>query len=130
MTIHHELTILELRGNLTLMGCEKSLTAIKDAMKLKAGPVLVDFKHVDFVDSAGLATLVRLHKITQAVGRRLALCSIPLQLKQLLHLTNMDMFFETFDNRENFYESWLSQFPAEAAVPQQESIPIVTINTD
>ena len=130
MTKHHDLTVLELQGNLVLTRCDTSLNAIKDAIKPKTGAILLDLNNVSFVDSAGLAILVRLHKLTQGMGTRLALCSLSLQMNQLLQLTSMDSFFEIFTNREGFYESWASQFPAEATVPQLDAIPVVTIVAD
>lgn len=124
------LTILELQGNLTLVNNNQSLEAIKNAIKPGTIAVLLDVKQLGFVDSAGLATLVRLYKLTQAMGTRLALCAPPPQLLQLLQMTSMDSFFETFESRENFYESWVSQFPVDASVESLDSLSITTIPTD
>jgi anti-sigma B factor antagonist len=130
MSKNNELTVLELQGNLVLTRCDTSLSAIKSAIKPRTGAILLDLNKVSFVDSAGLAILVRLHKLTQGMGTRLALCSLSSQMNQLLQLTSMDSFFEIFTNREGFYDSWLSQFPAEATVPRLDAIPVVTIVTD
>jgi anti-sigma B factor antagonist len=130
MSKDNDLILLELKGSLVLTHCDTSLNAIKDAIKPKTGAILLDLNHVRFVDSAGLAVLVRLHKLTQGMGTRLALCSLSDQTNQLLQLTSMDSFFEIFTNREDFYASWFNQFPAEAAVPPLHAIPVVTIATD
>lgn len=130
MPKYNDLTVLELKGNLVLTQCDTSLNAIKDAIKPKTGAILLDLNNVSFVDSTGLAILVRLHKLTHGMGTRLALCSLSAQMNQLLQLTSMDSFFEIFTNRERFYESWLRQFPEEATMPQLDAIPVVTIVTE
>lgn len=130
MTIRHQLIILELIGNLNLIRGEATLEAMKNAIKPGTGTILTDFSQVGFVDSAGLATLVRLSKLTQAMGIRLALCALSTQMKQLLQLTGMEPFFDIFESREACYADWISQFPSESSIAELEAVPVTTIMTD
>ncbi|QQE63337.1 hypothetical protein GFS31_00010 [Leptolyngbya sp. BL0902] len=128
--MHQNLLIIELRGSLTLTKTEQSLSQIKQSIKAQTGNLALDLGHISFVDSAGLAVLVRLQKLTDSMGIRMGLCTLPIQVNQLLQLTSMFDFFEVFESREAFYQSWASQFPPGASVPSLEAIPSVTIATE
>ncbi|MEB3272839.1 MAG: STAS domain-containing protein [Prochlorothrix sp.] len=77
--------------------------------------ILLDCANVSFVDSAGLAALVRIAKEAQRQGIRFALCSVKNQMATLLRITSMESVFETFEGREQFYEVLRSEFPEEGA---------------
>lgn len=128
--MHQDLLIIEVSGSLTMAKTEQSLTRIKQSIKAQTGNLLLDLRYLSFVDSAGLAVLVRLQKLTNSMGIRMAICSLPVQVHQLLQLTSMFEFFEVFENREAFYENWASQFPRGAAVPRLETLSQVTVTTE
>jgi hypothetical protein len=60
----------------------------------------------------------------------MALCTLPVQVSQLLQLANMFDFFEVFEDRAEFYRNWSGQFPKGAAVPTLDAIPVVTLKTE
>lgn len=128
--MYQNLVIVELKGTLTLVKTEQSLSQIKQSIKAQTGNLLLDLGQLGFVDSAGLAVLVRIHKLTNSMGIRMALCTLPVQVNQLLHLSGMFDFFEIFDSREDFYQNWSSQFPAGSSFPTLAAIPVVTIATE
>lgn len=128
--MHQNLLIIALSGNLTLVKTEQSLSQIKQSIKAQTGNLLLDLSQLGFVDSAGLAVLVRLQKLTDSMGIRMALCSLPVQINQLLQLSSMVEFFEIFDSRTDFYQAWSSQFPKGSAVPDLAAIPVITIATE
>jgi hypothetical protein len=64
------------------------------------------------------------------MGIRMALCTLPVQVNQLLQLSGMVDFFEIFASREEFYQNWSSQFPAGSSFPTLAAIPVVTIATE
>ncbi|MEB3163029.1 MAG: STAS domain-containing protein [Prochlorothrix sp.] len=78
--------------------------------------ILLDCTTISFVDSAGLAALVRIAKEAQRQGIRFALCSVKNQMATLLRLTSMESVFETFEGRDQFYEVLRSEFPHEASL--------------
>ncbi|MEB3288666.1 MAG: STAS domain-containing protein [Leptolyngbya sp.] len=130
VAMHQDLIIIEISGSLTMAKTEQSLEQIKRSIKAQAGNLLLDLGHLSFVDSAGLAVLVRLQKLTNSMGIRMAICSLPAQIYQLLQLTSMFEFFEVFENREEFYQNWASQFPRGAAVPRLATLPVVSLTTE
>jgi anti-sigma B factor antagonist len=124
------LTILALHGSLTLHNGNQSLEAIKHQIKAPTNIVLIDMGQVDFVDSAGLATLIKLSKFFMECGIRLSLCCIPPQLAQILHLTSTEDLFEIFDSREKFYQSWIEEFPTDASLKPLELMSVVEIKAE
>lgn len=128
--MRQNLLIIELRGSLTLTKTEQSLNQIKQSIKAHTGNLLLDLGYISFVDSAGLAVLVRLQKLTDSMGIRMGLCTLPVQVNQLLQLTSMFDFFEIFESREAFYQNWAGQFPTGASVPSLETLPSVIIATE
>ncbi len=128
--MHQNLLIIELSGSLTLVKTEQSLEQIKHSIKAQVGNLLLDLSHLSFVDSAGLAVLVRLQKLTDSMGIRMAICGLPAQVSQLLQLASMFDFFEVFESRLDFYRTWSDQFPRDATVPKLDFIPVVVLKTE
>ncbi|MEG2566378.1 MAG: STAS domain-containing protein, partial [Acinetobacter sp.] len=60
--------------------------------------VLLDFSHVDFIDSSCLGALVSILKSLNGKGE-LVLCSLNSNIHNLFQLTRMDRIFSIQDNR-------------------------------
>jgi anti-sigma B factor antagonist len=69
--------------------------AVRDALADHAGPVVMDMRGVEFVDSSGLGALVGVLKLRGAAGLGLAGCQPPVM--RVLTLTHMDSVFALFD---------------------------------
>jgi anti-anti-sigma factor len=54
--------VLVLRGEIDLSTAEAVQSSLEELVDDGAGPVIVDLSSVTFLDSSGLAVLVRLHK--------------------------------------------------------------------
>ena len=64
--------------------------------------LLVDMQQVEFMDSAGLMTLVSTLKLARRLNRRLSLCSVLPSIRIILELTQLDGVFEIFADRAVF----------------------------
>ncbi|MGL4381512.1 MAG: STAS domain-containing protein [Vibrio sp.] len=62
--------------------------------------VLLDFSHVDFIDSSCLGALVSILKSLNGKGE-LVLCSLNSNILNLFKLTRMDRIFSIKDNRHD-----------------------------
>ena len=124
------LIIFNLKGDLTLNSKPDTIEVIKRNVQAKTQTVLLDVKDIGFVDSAGLAMLIQLCKFTMEFGMRLALCSVPEQMDQLLQLTSTGSLFEIFETRAAFYEAWKEDFPAEANLKPLSDFPTVDIEAE
>lgn len=64
--------------------------------------VLVDMQKVEFLDSAGLMSLVTAFRLANTLGKRFSICSIVPAVRMVFELTQLDTVFEIFENRNAF----------------------------
>jgi anti-anti-sigma factor len=64
--------------------------------------VLVDMHQVEFLDSAGLMSLVTAFRLANTLGKRFSLCSVVPAVRMVFELTQLDTVFEMFENRNAF----------------------------
>ena len=88
--------LLALRGRLVL-GQEISglRTTVENLLSSGVTGIVLNLEHVDYVDSAGLGTLIEMHRKTKAKGGRLKLCYLGPNLRQALELARLLTIFET-----------------------------------
>jgi anti-sigma B factor antagonist len=81
---------------------ENAATLKEEAREILKGgrDVVLDLASVGFADSEGLSALVALYKTAAMESRRLALCSLRVNLKSLLELTRLHRIFEVYDDAE------------------------------
>src|SRR5438874_4881335 len=62
--------------------------------------IILDMKHVDFIDSTGLGGLVVAHTQLQRAGGSVKLLNVSKRNVQLLILTKLSTVFEMFDDEQ------------------------------
>ena len=58
---------------------------------------LFDLSRVEFMDSKGLAVVVRCYKDAKARGGEVSLCSVPASIQKVLEFTTLDNIFRVGD---------------------------------
>ncbi|HIE92108.1 MAG TPA: anti-sigma factor antagonist [Acidobacteria bacterium] len=91
--------VLELRGRLTLESFGRLKNRVREVVESGTRHVVLDLAAVPYVDSIGVAELVRSHVMLRNVGGRLVLASVPGQLTQLLELTRLDQVVESYPSQ-------------------------------
>lgn len=83
-----EATVLAVSGELDLASCP----TLEEAITRAGGPavLVLDLRSVDFMDSSGLAVLVRAHQRTLDAGQRFGVINGSAQVQRLLTLTGVD----------------------------------------
>jgi anti-sigma B factor antagonist len=64
---------------------------------------VIDLAKVDFMDSAGLVSLVKGLKAAHQSGCRLVLCNVHTPVRLILELTQLDSVFEIFNTYEEIF---------------------------
>jgi anti-anti-sigma factor len=77
---------------------------IKELVEQTINWILIDFKKVTFMDSAGLGGLVLILKTVRSAEGRLFIMEINEQIKMLFELTNMDQVFEIVSSKKELGE--------------------------
>jgi anti-anti-sigma factor len=105
-------TVLEPLGRMVL-GDHPTDTALKDGVtaQLREGrrQFVLDLNQVSQMDTSGLTTLVTVYVAVRKQHGRIALVSPPTRVRELLHVTRLDAFFQVFDSEDDAVESLTRQ---------------------
>jgi anti-anti-sigma factor len=80
-------TVIAIAGELDLASAPQLEEELERAQS--EGPVTLDLRELEFMDSTGLSILVRAHQAAEASGHRLLLVQGPPQVQRLLSLTGV-----------------------------------------
>jgi anti-sigma B factor antagonist len=99
--------VLSLDGRLVL-GKESSgfRSTIENLLSSGAKKIVINLEHANYIDSAGLGSLIEAHRTTKAKGGRVALCSLGKNFKQALEYARLLPVFETFPTEAAAVESF------------------------
>jgi anti-sigma B factor antagonist len=93
------ITILDLRGRLVQGHACTDLRERIDALRTQQiKNVILNFKHVDFIDSSGLGMLVAVHSLLQQDGGDAMLLNLHKRSLELLILTKLSTVFKIYDD--------------------------------
>lgn len=108
MRVDGTLTVLEPLGRMVL-GDHPTTNALKDrvAAQLREGcrQFVLDLNQVSQMDTSGLTTLVAVYIAVRKQQGRIALVSPPKRVRELLHVTRLDAFFQVFDSEDDAVEN-------------------------
>lgn len=63
--------------------------------------ILVDLKHLPYLDSTGLGRLIRAHSAVRQAGGRVRLCNVSPKIMELLKLTRLDTVLDIYTSEED-----------------------------
>ncbi len=101
------IVILELRGRL-VVGSESTdfRAKITQLISTDQTSIILDMKHLDFIDSTGLGTLVIAHTQLQRADGAVKLLNLSKRNIQLLVLTKLSTIFEMFNDEQTAINSF------------------------
>lgn len=86
--------VLELSGELDVIGSSTLAGEIETILAERPERLVVDLAELEFLDSAGLATLVHGHNAAEAAGVEFVLASPTRQCSELLEITSLRPIFK------------------------------------
>jgi anti-sigma B factor antagonist len=99
--IQNDINIYRLKGSLdsnTSQGFEQKLfQAISEGAK----NMVVDFKDIDYISSAGLRVILKAFKALQREDGRIILCSMQKYVREIFEITGIDSFVPTLDTMDD-----------------------------
>ncbi len=103
-------SILDLSGKIVLgEGDVQVKERIKDLLADGQRRVLLNLAEVNYIDSAGLGTLISSYTTAKREGGSLKLVNLTKRIQDLLAITKLITVFETFDNEAEALDSFSSQ---------------------
>jgi anti-sigma B factor antagonist len=88
------------RGEVELATVPALTFALEERIRCSSGAFVVDFVAVDFLDSSGVACLVRARALLGRDNRALALVCPPGNVRRVLELTGVDELVPVYDSRD------------------------------
>jgi anti-sigma B factor antagonist len=99
--IQDDINIYQLKGRLdsnTSQGFEQKLfQAISNGSK----NIVVDFKDIDYISSAGLRVILKAFKALQREDGRIILCSMQEYVREIFKIIGIDSFVPTLDTMDD-----------------------------
>lgn len=86
----------------------ESAPLLRQELDRANGNLLIDFRQVDFMSSAGLGVLLAAQKRLAAAHKTLYLCDVPVPIQNLFSLSGMDTFFKFVKSEP---DNWFMAFP-------------------
>ena len=100
-------TVLDLRGRITLGPETETLrTRVKRVLEDGRSRILLDLGEVNYIDSAGLSTLVACYTSARRVGGELKLLRLTQHVHGLMHITRLSTVFEIYDTLSDAQRSF------------------------
>jgi len=104
---HEGVYLLALKGRLALGQESDGLRAMVDKLLTSgATQIVVNLEQVHYVDSAGLGTLIELHRKAKTRGGHFKLCHIGPKLRQALEIARLTPIFETYASEADAVSSF------------------------
>jgi len=103
-------SILDLSGKIVLgEGDVQVKERIKDLLADGQRRVLLNLAEVNYIDSAGLGTLISSYTTAKREGGSLKLVNLTRRIQDLLAITKLITVFETFENEAEALDSFSSK---------------------
>ncbi len=93
---------ISVRGELDLSTAPDLERPLEEALERGEGPILVDLSECQFIDSTGIAMIVRARQRLESddSGRTLAVCSYNDQVRRVLDITGLDVTMPVHRTRD------------------------------
>jgi anti-sigma B factor antagonist len=100
-------TILHLAGNVTLGEESNQLRAkLRELLAQGKTRLVLDLAEVNYIDSAGLGTLVAGYTSAQNQGAEMKLANLTKRINEQLHITKLVTVFDVYDSVETAVNSF------------------------
>ena len=99
------ISVLTLSGEYTIDDIDQFNRTVTDRVDATARHVVLNCEHLEFVDSAGLESLLRLQQRLGAKGGQLRLVQTDETVSTILRLTRLDLALESHDSLEHAVRS-------------------------
>jgi len=100
MALPDPANVLPLEGEIDLDVSPRLERAIKSMIRKRPDRIIVDLSGVTFIDSSGLAVLIRAMQDVQNYGGKLTLSGIGPGLRSIFEMARLDQFF-LIDQRDD-----------------------------
>jgi anti-anti-sigma factor len=94
-----DLAAIELHGDMNSSAESGLEAAYEDAVALEARTVLLDFTDAAYINSTGIALIVRLLSDARRDGREVRACGLTPHYREIFQITRLSDYMQLFDDR-------------------------------
>lgn len=98
--IKGDVVLLTINGDVEFDDSIQLNETFQQLIKDKSAKIVIDLKECNYIDSSGLGALVEGLKSTQKAGGDLRLVNLNEDFKEILMMTRIIKYFQTFDSIE------------------------------
>ncbi len=91
------LTIVALSGDMDLYCATDVKISIQEYWKKRQDAIILDLGNLNYLDSSGIGTIIKLFSESKAIGVGFGLSEVPPQIRQIMELTKLIGFLPLFD---------------------------------
>ena len=96
-------TIIKPNGSLTAMNSNELQSDLTQVLKQpQIDSLLLDMDNIDFLDSAGLISLVRVLQLAMSLSKNFSLCALSPSVKIIFEVTQLEKSFTIFQDVESY----------------------------
>ncbi len=95
-TTHHA-AVVDLFGDVT-HASEVELTAAYDQASVTNLPVVLNFEHANYINSAGIAIIMHLLNQTRRAGRTMVISGLSSHYRKIFQMVGLDQFTTIYDD--------------------------------
>lgn len=94
-----DVVVVEINGKITIGEGDVALrNTIKELLEQGKKKIVIDMKHVSYMDSSGVGELASAYTTTKKEGGELKLANLNTKVHDLLQLTTLISIFEVYDS--------------------------------
>jgi anti-anti-sigma factor len=99
-------TIIKPNGSLTAMNSQDLQMELTQSLKQPhTESLLLDMENIDFLDSAGLMSLVRVLQLAIGLGKNFSLCALSPSVRIIFEVTQLEKSFTIFQDVKSYQSS-------------------------
>jgi anti-sigma B factor antagonist len=98
--IEDGIRVIVVRGELDLSTAPELEEPLEQAVSTGDASILIDLSACEFIDSTGIALIVRAWQRLDGNGNRVVICSANDQVRRVLEVTGLELSIPIHDNRE------------------------------
>jgi anti-anti-sigma factor len=93
--------ILDPSGSIDATNAKAFTVQVIDAIQARHGSVVIDFRRIKYISSAGFRSLLIIGKSIEDAQRKLVLCGIGPEMRRLFDISGFDELFVVCSSRED-----------------------------
>ncbi|GAC1519316.1 MAG: STAS domain-containing protein [Herpetosiphon sp.] len=91
-----DVTVIDLKGDITTFADSKLGAAYRAATEAGAKNIVLNFRHSDYINSAGIAILIRLVTDVHRTGQKLALSGLNDHFQKIFRMVGLSQYADIY----------------------------------